>query len=125
MVEPIPAPSAILKADTATIVFRAEKDGSLPAHQHRDIGALAAAIRVKLVEHQVIEPMGVCDDRAVERALARHQQLEHHELSSLSRHGGTHSPLMTPMGPMPPYPPLVVTPGGHPPAEIAGNNCEP
>jgi hypothetical protein len=29
MVEPIPAPSAILKADTATLTFRAEKDGSL------------------------------------------------------------------------------------------------
>jgi hypothetical protein len=29
MVEPIPAPSALLKADTATLTFRAEKDGSL------------------------------------------------------------------------------------------------
>ena len=50
------------------------------AHQHGDVGALPAAVGVKLVEHEEIEALGIGDDGPVERVLPRHQQLEHHEV---------------------------------------------
>jgi hypothetical protein len=50
------------------------------ADQHRYIGPLAAAVGVKLVQHDEVEPVRVCDNGAVEWGLARHQQLKHHEI---------------------------------------------
>jgi hypothetical protein len=48
--------------------------------EHGNVRTLPAAIGMQLVEHQEIETVGVGDDRAVERVLPGHQQLEHHEI---------------------------------------------
>jgi hypothetical protein len=45
-----------------------------PAHKHRDIGALAPAISMKLVEHDEIEAVRVRDDGPIKSVLARHQE---------------------------------------------------
>ena len=50
------------------------------AHQHRNIGALAPPIGVKLVEHEKVEPVRVVHDSTIKRVLPRHQQFEHHEI---------------------------------------------
>jgi hypothetical protein len=50
------------------------------AHEHCHVSALTPAISVELVEHDVVEPVCIRDDGAVERALPRHQKLEHHEI---------------------------------------------
>lgn len=50
------------------------------ADQHRDIGTLATAISVQFVEHYEVQALGIVDDRPIKGALARHQQLEHHEV---------------------------------------------
>ena len=50
------------------------------AHEQRDVGALAAAVRVQLVEHEEPQTRAVADDLAIELVLTGHQELEHHEV---------------------------------------------
>jgi len=51
-----------------------------PAHQQCDVGALAAAVGVQLVQYQKAQVRAVVDHLAVERILAGEQQLQHHEI---------------------------------------------
>jgi hypothetical protein len=46
------------------------------ADQHRDVGALAAAVRVQLVEHQEAQARGLLEQRRV--VWPRQDQLQHH-----------------------------------------------
>ena len=50
------------------------------AHQHGDVGALASAIGMQLVEHHEAQTGAVLDDLLVKLRLPGHQQLEHHEI---------------------------------------------
>jgi hypothetical protein len=50
------------------------------AHEEGDVGALAPAVGVQLVEHEEAQPRAVADHLAIELVLPGHQQLEHHEV---------------------------------------------
>ena len=50
------------------------------AHQQRHVRALAAAVRVQLVEDEEAKARAVADDLTVELLLPRHEELEHHEV---------------------------------------------
>ena len=50
------------------------------AYQHRHVRALAATVRMQLIEHDELQTAAVFDDLPVEIVLPRHEQLEHHEV---------------------------------------------